>query len=65
MAEDMIIEDPRHRVCAISLGPDTTYMVRCWEASDAAEMTFETTKGNHQLLYSKIIFKWKDNIPQK
>lgn len=65
IAEEKIIEDPRHRVCAVTLSPDKYYMVRCWEASDVAEMTFTSAKGKHQLLYSKIIFKWKDNIPQK
>ncbi|CAB3991233.1 Hypothetical predicted protein [Paramuricea clavata] len=65
IAGDKIIEDPRHRVCAVSLCPDGKYMVRCWEASDAAEMTFESAEGKHQLLYSQIIFKWKDNVPQK
>jgi hypothetical protein len=65
MAEDKISEDPRHRVCAVTLGADGKYMMRCWEASDAAEMTFEQTKGKHALLYSRIIFKWKDRIPEK
>lgn len=65
IAEEKIIEDPRHRVCAVTLTPDGYYIVRCWEASDVAEMAFESTEGKHQLLYSKIIFKWKDNIPKK
>ena len=65
IAEDKVNEDPRHRVCAVSICTDDKYMVRCWEASDAAEMTFESVEGKHQLLYSQIIFKWKDNIPHK
>ena len=64
MAEELVMQNPRHRICDVALSQDETYMVRCWEGSESTTMTFENTvKGEHKLLYSQIIFKWKGNIP--
>ena len=65
LAQEKVMVDPRYRVCVVSICPDGKYMVRCWEASEETEMTFAIIKGKHELIYSRIVFKWKDSVPQK
>ena len=64
-AVDIIMADPRYRICEIALCAGEVYTLRCWQASDVAEMTFQNTVGEHVLFYSEIIFRWKDKVPVK
>lgn len=64
-AVEIIMADPRYRICDIGLCAGGVYTVRCWEASERAEMTFESVNGEHVLFYSEILFKWKNHIPVK
>ena len=64
-AVEIIMADPRYRICEIALCAGEVYTLRCWHASDDAEMTFQSVNGEHVLFYSEIIFRWKDKIPVK
>ncbi|XP_028391876.1 uncharacterized protein LOC114516551 [Dendronephthya gigantea] len=65
LALEKIMVDPRYRICVVSISPNGKFMVRCWEASEDSKMTFASSKGKHELIYSRIAFKWKDRVPQK
>lgn len=65
MAFKIVMEDPRYRLCEIALCAGNTYSVRCWEANEKYEMTFESVNGEHVLFFSDIIFRWKDKVPIK
>ena len=62
-AIDVIMADPRYRICEIALCAGQKYTLRCWKASKYAEMTFEQVSGEHVLFYSKMLFKWKNKVP--
>ncbi|KAL9970354.1 hypothetical protein ACROYT_G022711 [Oculina patagonica] len=64
-AVEIIMADPRYRICEIALCAGEVYTLRCWKASEVAEMTFESVSGEHVLFYSEIIFRWKDKVPVK
>ena len=57
-AVEIIMEDPRFRICEISLAADK-FAIRCWKASANTQMTFQSEDGERVLFYSTIIFKWK------
>lgn len=63
-AVEVIMADPRYRICEIALCAGEVYTLRCWQASDVAEMTFESVKGEHVLFFSERIFRWKDKVPK-
>lgn len=62
-AVEIVMVDPRYRICEIALCAGDVYTVRCWKASETAEMTFERGNGEHVLFYSKRIFRWSDEVP--
>ena len=62
-ALEIIMVNPRYRICEISWCVGDKYTVRCWKADATEKMEFESGKGEHVLFYSKMIFKWKDDIP--
>lgn len=64
-AIDMIMADPRYRICDIELCTEESYSLRCWKATEGEPMSFEGVTGGHVLFYSEILFKWKGAIPGK
>ena len=66
-AVKIIMVDPRYRICDIALCAGKVYTVRCWEASEREEMTFECVSGEHVLFYRsrEILFRWKERIAGK
>lgn len=64
-ATEIIMADPRYRICDIELCAGGSYSLRCWKATDEEPMSFEAVTGGHVLFYSEILFKWKGEIPGK
>jgi len=64
-ATDIIMEDPRYRICDIALCAGGLYSLRCWKAIEDDEMRFEAVSGGHVLYYSEALFRWKGQIPGK
>lgn len=62
-AVDIIMEDPRYRICEISWCGGDLYTLCCWQAAENLEMTYQTVDGEHVLLYSEALFRWKDLVP--
>ena len=62
-AVDIIMEDPRYRICEISWCDEDLYTLCCWQAAENLEMTYQTVDGEHVLLYSEALFRWKDLVP--
>ena len=63
-AVDIIMEDPGYRICEISWC-DGVYTLCCWQAAKNVEMTYEPVDGEHVLLYSEALFRWKDLVPPR
>ena len=64
-AKEIIMEDPRHRICDIALCDGDWYSLQCWKATERHPMKFEAVSGGHVLFYSETLFKWKGQIPGK
>ena len=62
-AVDIIMEDPRYRICEISWCVGDLYTLCCWQAAKKVEMTHQKVNGEHVLFYSKALFRWKDLVP--
>ena len=62
-AVDIIMEDPRYRICEISWCGGDFYSLCCWQAAKKVGMKFESAYGEHVLFYSKALFRWKDSVP--
>ncbi|PFX18054.1 Interferon-induced very large GTPase 1 [Stylophora pistillata] len=62
-AVDIIMEDPRYRICEIAWCVGDLYTLCCWQATEKAAMTYKQLSGEHVLIYSKMIFRWKDGVP--
>ena len=62
-AVDIIMEDPRYRICEIAWCVGDSYSLCCWQAAKKEEMTYKKIDGEHVLLYSKALFRWKDLVP--
>lgn len=62
-AVDIIMEDPRYRICEISWCDGDLYTLCCWQAAKNVEMTYQKVDGEHVLLYSEALFRWKDLVP--
>ena len=62
-AVDIIMEDPRYRICEISWCDGDLYTLCCWQAAIKVEMTYQKVPGEHVLFYSKALFRWKDVVP--
>ena len=62
-AVDIIMEDPRYRICEISWCVGDLYTLCCWQAAKNVEMTYQKANGEHVLFYSKALFRWKDLVP--
>ena len=62
-AVDIIMEDPRYRICKISWCVGDLYTLCCWQAAKKVEMTHQKVNGEHVLFYSKALFRWKDLVP--
>lgn len=62
-AVDIIMEDPRYRICEIAWCAGGLYTLCCWQAAKEVEMTYQKVDGEHVLLYSKALFRWKDSVP--
>ena len=62
-AVDIIMEDPRYRICEIFPCDEDLYTLCCWQAAKKVEMTYQKVFGDHVLFYSKALFRWKDVVP--
>ena len=62
-AVDIIMEDPRYRICEIFPYDEDLYILRCWQAAKKVKMTYQRLVGEHVLLYSKALFLWKASVP--
>ena len=63
-AVNVVETDPQYHICEISRA-ESTYSLKCWRASNNVPMRFGDSKGYHVLFYSKIAFKWKEQVPVK
>ena len=64
-AVDIIMEDPGYRICEISWCDGDLYTLCCWQAAKNVEMTYQAVDGEHVLLYSEALFRWKDLVPPR
>ena len=64
-AVDIIMEDPRYRICQISWCDGDSYSLCCWQAAKKAGMNYDPEYGEHVLFYSKTLFLWKDFVPTR
>ena len=62
-AVDIIMEDPRYRICEIFPYDEDLYTLCCWQAAKEVKMTYQQLRGEHVLLYSKALFLWKASVP--
>ena len=62
---EKIMQDPHHIICGITYWLLQGYSLQCWRASDDEPIVFEKKFGKYRLLFSELLFKWKDIVPKR
>ncbi|XP_015780691.1 PREDICTED: interferon-induced very large GTPase 1-like [Acropora digitifera] len=62
-AIQFIMKDPEHNICEITWWFFWGYTLKCWTLSGTTPTTFSHRGGDHFLLFNKVLFKWKDQMP--